>query len=103
MEKTLAQRVLWVLWPAFLVAGVAELVFFAAIDPDELHLLGAALDVGRMPIYTLGFVFFWAICAAASALTVFLRQSPFEVNRRPPENEDWPPGSPRRTSGNDVS
>ncbi len=96
MPNDLAQRVLWVLWPAFLVAAVAELVFFALIDPADLSVFGVPLDAGRMPIYTLGFFFFWAVAASASALTVFLQRSPFEVNRCPLPGEDRPVGCPKK-------
>ena len=29
----LIQRILWILWPAFLVAGVMEMAVFAFVDP----------------------------------------------------------------------
>lgn len=99
MSNDLVQRVLWVLWPAFMVAAVAELLFFAFIDPSELMVFGVPLEAGRMPIYTLGFFFFWAVAASASALTVFLQRSPFEVNRCPLPGEERPPGCPKRDSG----
>ena len=83
MENNLAQRVLWILWPAFLVAAAAELLFFAIFDPSDLHLFGVPLEVGRVPVYTMGFFFFWAMAAAASAMTALLQRSPFEVNRCP--------------------
>ncbi len=82
-DSSLTQRILWVLWPSFLVAAVAELVVFALFDPIDLHLFGAPVEVGRMSVYTLGFFFFWAVGAAAAALTVFLQRSPGEVNRGP--------------------
>lgn len=100
MQNTFAQRILWVVWPAFLVAAVAELVFFAVFDPADLHLFGSPVDVARMPVYTAGFFFFWAISAGASALTVFLQRSPFEVNRCPLTPDNRPPGCPKRA---DVS
>jgi hypothetical protein len=96
MTQSFGQRVLWVLWPAFLVAAVAELIFFALFDPVDLHLLGVPLEAERMPVYTIGFFFFWAITSAASALTVFLSRSPFEVNRCPVDAVDRPPGCPKR-------
>lgn len=99
MAQNLGQRVLWVLWPAFLVAAVAELIFFALFDPVDLNLFGVPLDVERMPVYTIGFFFFWAMTSAASALTVFLARSPFEVNRCPIDADDRPPGCPKRTTG----
>ena len=96
MSSNLAQRIVWVLWPAFLVAAVAELLFFAVIDPHDLAVFGVPLDAGRMPVYTIGFFFFWAIASAASALTVFLQRSPFEVNRCPLPSSDRPEGCPKR-------
>jgi hypothetical protein len=96
MANTFAQRLLWVLWPAFLVAAVAELLFFAAFDPADIHLFGVPLEIDRMPVYTLGFFFFWIATSLASALTVFLQRSPFEVNRCPLNVYDRPPGCPKR-------
>ena len=72
------RRILWVLWPSFLVGGVAETAFFAIFDPHDLMLFGEPLDLSRRTVYSLGFFFFWATCAAASALTVFLQKSPRE-------------------------
>jgi len=102
MSSNLAQRILWVLWPSFLVAAVAELLFFAVIDPQDLSVFGVPLDAGRMPVYTVGFFFFWVITAAASALAVFLQRSPFEVNRCPLPTEDRPEGCPKRETENFV-
>jgi len=72
----LARRLMWVLWPAFLVAGVAELVFFSVFDPFDLHFFGAPLEMSRQAIYTMGFFGFWALGIASSALTLFLERSP---------------------------
>jgi hypothetical protein len=72
----LARRLMWVIWPAFLVAGVAELVFFSVFDPFDLHFFGAPLEMSRQAIYTMGFFGFWALGIASSALTVFLEGGP---------------------------
>ena len=98
MTQSFSQRLLWVLWPAFLVAAVAELVIFAVFDPRDLHLFGVPVEVDRMPAYTIGFFVLWAITSAASALTVFLQRSPFEVNRCPIDAADRPPGCPKRAT-----
>jgi hypothetical protein len=74
---------------------VAELVFFALIDPADLSVFGVPLEAGRIPIYTVGFFFFWAVAASASALTVFLQRSSVEVNRCPLPAEDRPAGCPK--------
>ncbi len=94
--SNLAQRILWVLWPSFLVAAVAELLVFAVIDPADVHLFGVPVEVGRMTVYAVGFFLFWAVGASAAALTVFLRRSPVEVNRCPLDAEERPAGCPKR-------
>ena len=63
---------IWIVWPGFIVAAVAELVFFSIFDPFDLHFFGAPLEWSRQAIYTLGFFGFWALGTASSALTFFL-------------------------------
>ena len=75
MESDFAQRLMRVLWPAFLVAGVAETIFFTVFDPFDLHFFGAPLAWSHEAIYTLGFFGFWALGVASSALTLFLERS----------------------------
>jgi hypothetical protein len=74
METTgnLARRAMWILWPAFLAAGVAEAVFFTVFDPFELHAFGAPLDLSREAMYTMGFFGFWLLAMTSSALTLLL-------------------------------
>jgi hypothetical protein len=96
VSSSTTQRILWVLWPSFLVAGVAELLVFSVFDPIDLHVFGVPLEAGRMPVYTIGFFFFWALGASAAALTVFLQRSPVEVNRCPLTADDRPAGCPKR-------
>jgi hypothetical protein len=72
MDDTLARRLMWVAWPAFLVAGVAEIIFFSVVDPLDLHFFGNAIELSREAAYTLGFFGFWALGIASSALTIFL-------------------------------
>ncbi|PKO84931.1 MAG: hypothetical protein CVU17_01790 [Betaproteobacteria bacterium HGW-Betaproteobacteria-11] len=76
------QKLLSILWPSFLVAGIAEGLFFTLIDPQELYLLGEPVRLSRMATYSLGFLCFWAICAASSLVTWYLLRSAAEVNRR---------------------
>jgi hypothetical protein len=96
VSSSTTQRILWVLWPSFLVAAVAELLVFSVFDPIDLHVFGVPLETGRMTVYTIGFFFFWALGAAAAALTVFLQRSPVEVNRCPLTADDRPAGCPKR-------
>ncbi|HKJ94567.1 MAG TPA: hypothetical protein VKA32_02930 [Gammaproteobacteria bacterium] len=71
-----------VLWPSFLTAGVATMVFFANIDPETLRSQTLPWwEIGRRTGYTLGFFMFWAVCAASSYLTLFLFRTPTRGKR----------------------
>ena len=98
-DGDLAQRLMWVTWPAFLVAGAAEAVFFTIFDPFDLHFFGAPLELSRTAIYTMGFFGFWGLGIASSALTVFLARSPFELNRCTLAPAERPVGCPKREEG----
>ena len=67
-----AQRVMWIVWPAFLMAGVAELVFFSIFDPFDLHLFGSPLEMARESVYAMGFFGFWGVGIVSSTFTLFL-------------------------------
>ncbi len=77
-------RVIWILWPAFIVAGVAEVVFFTVFDPEDLRPFGHPAGISRLAAYSLGFLLFWAFATCSSALTCFLQRRADEVNRRRP-------------------
>ena len=63
---------MWVLWPSFLAAGVAEIIVFSLIDPDDLIVLGHPVHVTREAVYSVGFFVLWLICAISSALTIIV-------------------------------
>jgi hypothetical protein len=66
---------LQILWPAFLGAGLLELLVFAHVDPSDVHTLaGAPIDLSRQAVYTLSFFGFWAVTAAAGALSCWLQR-----------------------------
>lgn len=71
------QKAIWILWPSFLVAAAAEMVFFALFDPGDLVFFGQPLELSRTAIYSMGFFVFWAFAAVSSALSVYLG----ELNR----------------------
>lgn len=74
-----------VLWSSFLAAGVASILFFAAVDPMLLRDAGPALfeNLNREAGYALGFFFFWAMSALASIVSVFLLRT--ERSSRSPD------------------
>lgn len=73
---------MWVLWPSFIVGGVAEAVFFTLIDPQELYLLGEPVHWSPTAVYSAGFFLFWLVAAASSAFTCFLQRSATDVNQQ---------------------
>jgi hypothetical protein len=78
-----AQRMRWIAWPAFLVAGLLEVVVFGLVDPQDLQWFGHPLALSRQGVYTVAFFVFWALTMVSSGLTTLLSMSPFEVNRCP--------------------
>lgn len=73
---------MWILWPSFIVGGVAEAVFFTLIDPQELYLLGEPVRWSPTAVYSTGFFLFWLVAAASSAFTCFLQRSATDVNQQ---------------------
>lgn len=90
------QRLIWILWPSFVVAGIAEAVFFTLIDPQELYLFGEPVNFSRMATYTIGFFAFWALCAASSSFTCFIQRTSNEVNSCPLPPRERPGDCPRQ-------
>ena len=76
-----SKRWMAIVWPAFLVAGLLEMMVFALVDPQDLHWGGVPMPLSRQGIYTLAFFLFWALTMLSGAVTVLLAQSPDEINQ----------------------
>jgi hypothetical protein len=77
----LKTRVMTVLWPAFLMAGVLEMLVFAVVDPHQLN--GWGIDTAQWPagaVYTVSFFLFWGVIAVAAAMAVWLGHVPSAPN-----------------------
>jgi hypothetical protein len=94
------QRLMWVLWPSFLMAIVGVGMLFSIVDPHDLHFFGEPVEVSRLAAYSVGFFAFWALGAISSCLTCLLAQSPFELNRCTLEATARPQGCPKRADEN---
>jgi hypothetical protein len=90
------QRLIHILWPSFIVAGIAEILFFTVIDPQELYLFGQPVHLSRLATYSVGFFSFWALCAASSMTTCFFQRTAAEINQCPLVPTDRPEGCPKR-------
>lgn len=92
----LQQRLMWVMWPAFLMAGVLEILVFALVDPQDIQWFGTPAVWSREAIYTVAFFVFWGITIVSGGLTALLAMSPFEVNRCPLTPDKRPDGCPKQ-------
>jgi len=81
-SRRLGRFMMQVLWPAFLMAIVAEGVIFSIIDPQELVVVGLHLADSREAAYTVGFLVFWALFACSSGITYLLSHGMEEPPRR---------------------
>jgi len=88
-------RLMWILWPSFLMACILELFVFALLDPDGMEFMGQPLEWSRHTVYSVTFFLFWIFTATSSALTTLLSRSPFEVNRCPFERNERPDACPK--------
>lgn len=93
---TRAQRLMWVLWPSFIVAGIATVVFFTMFDPMDMNIFGVEVSVGRIAAYSIGFFGFWLLGAGSSGLTCFFQRTANEINNCPIAPPERPAGCPKR-------
>lgn len=78
-------RALQVLWPAFLMAGVMEMLIFVVVDPSELQWFGGAqIEWPRQAIYSVTFALCWLATATSSALTALLMCKEAQPDTPPP-------------------
>ena len=68
------QAVISILWPSFIVAGVATILFFTAFDPQELMAISGYGDISRLGGYSIGFFLFWILTSSSCALTCYFRK-----------------------------
>lgn len=80
----LASRVLCVLWPSFLMAGVLEMLVFSLVDPGSLQWFGGVpVEWPPQAVYTIAFLVFWLVVSTAGALTQVLTTLPDEPETLP--------------------
>jgi len=69
----LATRALMILWPAFVMAGVLEMMVFAVMDPDSMQWFGVEpLHWTRTAVYSVTFLIFWMVISTSAAITHLL-------------------------------
>jgi len=68
------QRIIAVLWPSFLTAGAATILFFTAFDPQNFLVDTPYADFSRIGSYTVGFFLFWLLTASSCLLTCYFQR-----------------------------
>lgn len=68
------QKVIAVLWPSFLTAGVATILFFAYFDPQLLMQVSGYGEITRMAGYTIGFFLFWLLTSITCVMTCYFQR-----------------------------
>lgn len=77
-----ARRALLILWPAFVMAGVLEMLVFVVVDPTALHWFGIEpLAWSRSAVYSVTFLIFWGVMATSGAITLLLLDVPSSSRR----------------------
>ena len=70
----MVQRIVAVLWPSFLTAGLATALFFTVFDPLDLAALTDYPDISRTAVYSIGFFLFWLLTSSTCALTCYFQR-----------------------------
>ena len=72
-SRPFTARVLLILWPAFVMAGVLEMLVFAVVDPSALHWFGSdTIEWSRSAVYSVTFLIFWGVISLSGAITQYL-------------------------------
>lgn len=80
-QRPFVRRMMTIVWPAFLMAGVLEMLTFAVVDPDSLHWLdGNDLGWSAGTVYAVTFFIYWGVIATAGAMTQLLSEPPHDMN-----------------------
>jgi hypothetical protein len=90
------QRCITIFWPSFLIAGVADVLFFALFDPSHFLYQEEPVFASRIAAYTVGFFLFWLMGIGSSALTCYFQRGADEINRCPLIPAERPADCPKR-------
>ncbi|MDO6461450.1 hypothetical protein Q4485_12140 [Granulosicoccaceae sp. 1_MG-2023] len=74
------QTAIAILWPSFLLASVANVVFWAFVDPHEFGRITGYSEIDRMTAYSVGFIVLWFFTGFSSYLTLRFNRPRSDVN-----------------------
>ena len=73
-EAPMVQKIIAILWPSFLTAGLATILFFTAFDPELILTVSGYGNISRLGGYTIGFFLFWILTSSSCALTCYFQR-----------------------------
>ncbi len=73
-QLPVVQQIVSVMWPSFLTASAATIIFFTLFDPNDLGMIGGFPSLTRIGGYTIGFFCFWLLTSISCALTCYFRR-----------------------------
>ena len=74
----LIQRVVAILWPSFITAGIATVLFTTAFDPAVIFI---DYDISRLGGYTVSFFLFWSFGVITAATTCYFLKPCEAINK----------------------
>lgn len=81
LRRSKVQQVSAVFWPSFVLAGIANSVYFSFIDPLLIASELGFDQISGMGMYSLGFFGFWALTLCSSACTQYLLRPVYNSHR----------------------
>lgn len=73
------QRFVAILWPSFITASLATVIFFSMFDPDIIFV---DYDISTMGAYSVGFLIFWLFGTLTAMLTCFFMKPCGTFNKK---------------------
>lgn len=87
----LIQRIVAILWPSFITAGIATVLFTTAFDPDIIFV---EYDISRVGAYSISFFLFWFFGALTAATTCFFLKPCQAINRAREQQKEQQASAP---------
>lgn len=79
-EIPVIQRVIAILWPSFVTAGIATILLTTAFDPEVIFV---DYDVTRLGVYSITFFVFWLFGSITAMTTCFFLRPCAAVGKQP--------------------
>lgn len=73
-QLPVVQQIVSVMWPSFITASAATIIFFSLFDPTDLGRLAGFPELTRIGGYTIGFFGFWLLTSVSCAMTCYFRR-----------------------------